>query len=457
VHILEESLRCVEAGTKHGEVWDGEAYVTGTPIGGGVATSEPELGAEEGGQVGQITVAPLGVDSGDDTGPPDWIMSKHLDIKIWFDKNGDGDFDDEGELIVYDKLFDVACNLYDLGVVPPASASASRSEYEECKECKGGVTWLELRYNGEDTATIEVKSKKKKSAVLFSGTVNPYDTFKIFGAEKGGKLGTEIGIWVDGKLATKIHTSCSQPIGPGLIQGDFEVIAGESLKGGLLCPITGSGKNKDKNNNGGGWGSCFKCSIGSPQNMEMALMAGQNILVGTVSVWTDDGCLWVKFDTTMSNWEMKETHVYVGADPPSKMAPGKFPYKHNPVNPPTEDLYQIPLCWEEGEEVYIATHAEGTDGETAWSRGDGRKMKIELHLQQVEDPAWAAGGVDYDRDGDIDADDEQKKWWPTNVFQGDKCTFDMELNFKRDSNNPTLWSRYPDPKWWRQYPRWWER
>jgi hypothetical protein len=47
----------------------------------------------------------------------------------------------------------------------------------------------------------------------------------------------------------------------------------------------------------------------------------------------------------------------------------------------------------------------------------------------VEDPSWP---VDYDHDGDIDEDDEQKKWWPTNVFQGDRCTFDIEFTLIED-------------------------
>ena len=39
-------------------------------------------------------------------------------------------------------------------------------------------------------------------------------------------------LYVDGELNTKIHTSCSQPIGPGLVSGDFLVVAGESREGG---------------------------------------------------------------------------------------------------------------------------------------------------------------------------------------------------------------------------------
>ena len=126
---------------------------------------------------------------------------------------------------------------------------------------------------------------------------------------------------------------------------------------------------------------------------------------------------------------MAVTHVYVGTVPPPKLAPGKFPYKHEPVLPPlTEDLYEIPLDGLSGE-VYIATHAEGTDGETGWAKGEGRKVKIALHLQQIVDRAWP---IDYDLDGDIDEDDEQKKWWPTNIFQGDQCIFDIVFKLIKD-------------------------
>ncbi len=50
-------------------------------------------------------------------------------------------------------------------------------------------------------------------------------------------LSTEIPIYVGGVENTRIHTSCSQPIGPGLIGGDFLVVEGQSLNGGPLCPL----------------------------------------------------------------------------------------------------------------------------------------------------------------------------------------------------------------------------
>ena len=116
---------------------------------------------------------------------------------------------------------------------------------------------------------------------------------------------------------------------------------------------------------------------------------------------------------------------------PGRNQPGQFPYKHDPPDTPLTDLYQIPLAnigVGPSDDVYIAAHVEGTDGETCWGKGIPRKMKVELHLPQIEDPNWP---VDYDLDGDID-DDAQKRWWPTNALQGDETTFDMRLWLNED-------------------------
>jgi hypothetical protein len=53
-------------------------------------------------------------------------------------------------------------------------------------------------------------------------------------------MGTEIYIAIDGVQNTAIHTSCSNPIGPDMVFGDFKVVEGYSRNGGLLggtnCP-----------------------------------------------------------------------------------------------------------------------------------------------------------------------------------------------------------------------------
>jgi len=104
-----------------------------------------------------------------------------------------------------------------------------------CGPCEGKVTQLTLRYHG-DSANIKVV-QKKTGDIVFEGWVEKDDDFTFNGKDENGTLGTDIYIYVNNVLKTTIHTSCSQPIGPGLVSGDFEVVEGYSLKGGLLCPI----------------------------------------------------------------------------------------------------------------------------------------------------------------------------------------------------------------------------
>jgi hypothetical protein len=63
-------------------------------------------------------------------------------------------------------------------------------------------------------------------------------------------------------------------------------------------------------------------------------------------------------------------------------------------------------------------------------------IHVTVRLQQIQAEEWAnyptSGGVDYDGDNDIDADDEQKSWWPTNALQGDMATWDMLFELTTD-------------------------
>jgi len=109
------------------------------------------------------------------------------------------------------------------------------------------------------------------------------------------------------------------------------------------------------------------------------LIAGQHIIVGTVTVFTNASGITVVYDTGDSGWGLKETHLYVGTEEPTKAAPGRFPYKNEKLGGATNDEYFVPLedlgvgC---GATVYLATHAvvskPGEGSETAW--GDGERF-----------------------------------------------------------------------------------
>jgi len=106
----------------------------------------------------------------------------------------------------------------------------------ECGECAGKVTWLTLKYNGDESADVTVVQVKDDD-VVYDGNVLPGMEFTFYGTWKKDTLGTEIIINIDDFEHTRIHTSCSEPIGIGTIAGDFEIVNGESRNGGPLCPI----------------------------------------------------------------------------------------------------------------------------------------------------------------------------------------------------------------------------
>jgi hypothetical protein len=98
------------------------------------------------------------------------------------------------------------------------------------------------------------------------------------------------------------------------------------------------------------------------------LYAGQNILVGVVTVCNDGNSLTVAYDTSSSGWVITETHLAVGDQlrdiPQTKTGnpiPGKFPYGGY-FNPPVTTVsYTVPKSAigpiGVGSTVFIAAHA----------------------------------------------------------------------------------------------------
>ncbi|MCP5522026.1 MAG: hypothetical protein H7A46_10815 [Verrucomicrobiales bacterium] len=112
----------------------------------------------------------------------------------------------------------------------------------ECQPCDGKVTQLTLYYSGDDAHIVAVAGKKKSPQVVFDGSLTAGDSFTIVGQDDNGTLGVEVNFYVVTDTGcyreiASIHTSCSQPIGPGLVAGPFTVLEGYSLNGGLLCEV----------------------------------------------------------------------------------------------------------------------------------------------------------------------------------------------------------------------------
>jgi hypothetical protein len=118
-----------------------------------------------------------------------------------------------------------------------------------CGACEGKVTRLTLRYlGGIAGAHVQVIAKRARATTSPSTASSAPAAPSRSSAPRAatgfsGTLGTEIRIKVDGIDNATMHTSCSTPIGPGLVSGDFEVLEGASKGGGLLCPSSKEGYN----------------------------------------------------------------------------------------------------------------------------------------------------------------------------------------------------------------------
>ncbi len=133
----------------------------------------------------------------------------------------------------------------------------------------------------------------------------------------------------------------------------------------------------------------------SNPDWEWDLIAGQNMLAGTVKVWNDTDTLFVEY-SLFGDWMMDEAHVGVwDVQPgPKDGKPGRFDNKEEFDPAVNYWLFEISLDnFADKSALFIATHAATTNGETIWG-GD-----------------WNGGDTSYDF--------EWKKWgggFSTNVM-----------------------------------------
>ncbi|MGI9543700.1 MAG: T9SS type A sorting domain-containing protein, partial [Cyclobacteriaceae bacterium] len=128
----------------------------------------------------------------------------------------------------------------------PDDGSTDGPCVRDCNECDGQVTELTLKYLGSETGANITVTQMNDGQVAFDGTVSPEGTFSLAGQDQNKTLTTEIIIVVNGVQNTTIHTGCEMPIGPGMINGDFEIVDGESRNGGLLCPVAPDEQPQDE-------------------------------------------------------------------------------------------------------------------------------------------------------------------------------------------------------------------
>jgi len=126
--------------------------------------------------------------------------------------------------------------------------------------------------------------------------------------------------------------------------------------------------------------------------MEVTLLAGQTIEVGTLTVEVDlNGDLVVTYAIT-APWVLGDTHLYVGTAAPKKSAPGQFPYGPEDA---VGGVYTIPLDElpdpDAAGNIVIAAQAEVRKPEINPDTGEQMVDPDTGELIYQEETAWAEG------------------------------------------------------------------
>jgi large repetitive protein len=117
-------------------------------------------------------------------------------------------------------------------VITTLSQTCECPDAGTCGTCSGGLSRLELQYNGTSTVLILATDGL---GTVFTGLVNPRERFEFTGSIPPLRfVGTDILILVNGVLHVQIPTSCSST-SVGSVYGDFTVVDGASVGGGTLC------------------------------------------------------------------------------------------------------------------------------------------------------------------------------------------------------------------------------
>jgi len=119
---------------------------------------------------------------------------------------------------------------------------------------------------------------------------------------------------------------------------------------------------------------------------EDLVVGRKHIPVGELTVEVIGDNLVVTYIITDLEWELLGTHLYVGITPPTKSAPGRFPYGPEHVYILSPGVYVIPLAdFGEVAILYIAAHAE-----IGMIDGGGYPV-LDEYEEQIKETTWAFG------------------------------------------------------------------
>lgn len=102
-----------------------------------------------------------------------------------------------------------------------------------CGPCAGGLTSYALKYNGIVPGLVQAVDN---SGTFYTSVHLPGDVFILNGTLPNGKFqGPDVTVKIDGVVNAVLNTNCGATTYVGDIAGDFEIKAGSSKDGGLMC------------------------------------------------------------------------------------------------------------------------------------------------------------------------------------------------------------------------------
>jgi hypothetical protein len=176
------------------------------------------------------------------------ISGNNTNTVVWLD--GSLSWDSEGDVLSY-LWTEVAPPEGSQIPIPPGKKLSLKAASQKSKKSSkkgdngepqpeagcdyGPVVSLTLQYRGPSTAAVTVVDRHGN--VLWSGDVDPAGVITVTGQDKDGTLGKEISVLIGADVNAGFHTSGSKAIGPGLRDGWFLVVGGESVSGNPLCEL----------------------------------------------------------------------------------------------------------------------------------------------------------------------------------------------------------------------------
>ncbi len=107
---------------------------------------------------------------------------------------------------------------------------------EPCVECDSSIVELTFKYTG-GLQQAPIRIETPEGDIIFDSTLQINEEFTVTGNASDGTFGSEIIVFIENEQIAVLATDCSEPIGPGFILPDLDIVSGITQTGGQLCPV----------------------------------------------------------------------------------------------------------------------------------------------------------------------------------------------------------------------------